>query len=100
MRNVRILEDEGVITYRRFYRKCIISLNRGSRKTVLLIKALRILDTPLDSRQPLRENSSISLRQEEHPDVGSEFVTSEVENHVSAQGGGPQVSSCRAVSEI
>jgi hypothetical protein len=85
MRNVRILEDEGVITYRRVGRKCIISLNWESRKTVLLIKALRILNTPIDSGQPLRENNSVSLRQEERPDASSESVTSEVENYVSEQ---------------
>lgn len=65
MRNVRILEAEGVITYRRFGRKCIISLNRESHKTVILIKALRILDTPVNSSKPRREDDSKDLRQDE-----------------------------------
>jgi predicted transcriptional regulator len=50
MRNLRILGDESIITYRRLGRKCIINLNHDNVKTIILIKALRILDTPIDSK--------------------------------------------------
>ncbi|MDI9577049.1 MAG: hypothetical protein QM398_02800 [Thermoproteota archaeon] len=56
MRNLRILEKEGIIIYKRLGCKCFISLNRESHKTRILIKVIGILDTPIDSRQPIRED--------------------------------------------
>jgi len=88
MRNLRILEHEGFIIYRRVGRKCIVSLNRNSCKTRVLVKALRILDTPIDSRQPHREVDNASLQQDERLGAGIEFISSEAEDLVLGHSGG------------
>jgi DNA-binding transcriptional ArsR family regulator len=49
MRNIRILEGEGIVIYKRLNRKCIISLDTNSKKTKTLLKALNILDAGADS---------------------------------------------------
>jgi len=51
MRNLRILEKEDIIIYTRLRHNCTISFNHDNYKTTLLIKAIKILDTPVDSRQ-------------------------------------------------
>ncbi|MGE5556084.1 MAG: hypothetical protein ACM3UY_07480 [Methanocella sp.] len=61
MRNLLILEREGIIVYTRLGRQCIVGLNRESPKTRILIKAIRILDMPIDYRQPSQENDDTRL---------------------------------------
>lgn len=73
MRNLRILEKEGIIIYNRLGRKCIVSLNRESPKTTILIKVIEILDRPVDSRQPRQENDGIRLEQDQQYACGDLF---------------------------
>jgi len=82
MRNVRILEREGVVIYRRDGRKCFVSLNRDSLKARILIKALRILDAPIDSRQPRREKDDGFLRGDKYLDTNNDTTSEKNEDHV------------------
>ncbi|MBT0159743.1 hypothetical protein G4O51_07140 [Candidatus Bathyarchaeota archaeon A05DMB-2] len=82
MRNVRILEHEGVVVYRRDGRKCFVSLNRDSLKARILIKALRILDAPINSRQPRREKDNGILRGDKRLDKSDGPASEENEDHV------------------
>ena len=43
-RNLRILDEEGIITIRKYGRMKIIQLNRENISTQALLKALRILE--------------------------------------------------------
>jgi DNA-binding transcriptional ArsR family regulator len=48
MRNVRILEGEGIVTLIRCGHRCYISLNYENSKTKILIEALYLLDSKPD----------------------------------------------------
>lgn len=50
-RNLRILESVGLITQQRFRRKRIIRLNLENKKTLAVLKALKILEAPIDTKQ-------------------------------------------------
>lgn len=82
MRNVRILKHEGVVIYRRDGRKCFVSLNRDSIKARILIKALRLLDAPINSRQPRREKNNGILRDNRRLDTNNDTASEKNEDHV------------------
>ncbi len=48
-RNLKILEKEGVLTDRRVGRMRMLRLNYDNPKTVLLLQALKILNSPIAS---------------------------------------------------
>lgn len=50
-RNLRILESVGLITQQRFRRKRIIRLNLENKKTLAVLKALKILEAPIDTKR-------------------------------------------------
>jgi predicted transcriptional regulator len=51
MRNVRILEDEGIVRLIRVGRRCCVSLNYENVNTKILIEALELLDSRPDFKQ-------------------------------------------------
>ncbi len=51
MRNVRILEGEGIVRLIRVGRRCYVSLDYESVKTRILIEALELLDSRPDFKQ-------------------------------------------------
>ena len=50
-RNLRILEGAGIITQQRLKRKRIVCLNLENKKTLALLKALKILEAPIDPKR-------------------------------------------------
>lgn len=50
--NLQILQKEGIIFDEHCGRMRIIRLNKENPKTLLLLQALRILETPTDNKQP------------------------------------------------
>jgi hypothetical protein len=54
--NLQILQKEGIIFDVNCGRMRIIRLNRENPKTVLLLQALRILETPTDNKQPSKNS--------------------------------------------
>jgi hypothetical protein len=52
--NLRILEDERVVTQKYLGHTRLIQLNRENKKTLVLIKSIKILETPINNKQPNR----------------------------------------------
>ena len=53
--HLRVLLEEGIIFDKHYGRLRVITLYRDNPKTALLLQALRILETPVDSKQPGRK---------------------------------------------
>jgi len=53
--NLQILREEGVIFDERFGRMRIIRLNKESPKTMILLQALKLLETPASNRHPIKD---------------------------------------------
>jgi predicted transcriptional regulator len=54
-RNLRILENQGIITQRHFGHKRMISLNIENEKTLVLLKLLKIRDDSVDLKHFRRD---------------------------------------------
>jgi predicted transcriptional regulator len=52
--NLQILEKEGIIIDEHFGRMRIIRLNNENPKTIILLQALKLLETPRGSEQPTK----------------------------------------------
>jgi DNA-binding transcriptional ArsR family regulator len=54
-RNLRILEDESLVTQQYLDRKRIIRLNFENEKTLVVLKILKLLNEPVDLKQLQRK---------------------------------------------
>jgi DNA-binding transcriptional ArsR family regulator len=61
--NLQILEKEGIIFDERFGRMRIIRLNKENPKTLLLLQALRILNTQIDDKSRTTRGKRNSVQQ-------------------------------------
>jgi predicted transcriptional regulator len=52
--NLQILQKEGIIFDEHFGRMRVIRLNKEDQRTLLLLQALKILEAPKTSDQPLK----------------------------------------------
>ena len=62
-RNLRILEEEGIITSRHVGRNRILTLNYENTKTATLLKALKVLDGLNSSKKFSRKNSEMKIHE-------------------------------------
>jgi hypothetical protein len=51
-RNLRVLEGEQIITQKYLGRARLIWLNWENKKTIVLLKSIKILETPINNKQP------------------------------------------------
>jgi hypothetical protein len=68
-RNLQILEEEGIIASRYVGRRRIIRLNYCDGKTIILLEALKILNTPIRTKQPDADSDCFIMHPEENRGV-------------------------------